>query len=310
MTPLSLQLCALTCQTIPAPALTTCAIDGAALTPIAAPLGNKVSCPIPDEEMRQQVVTVLQLLAATQMSLHPWLTLEGLFRVIVAPDRRQAVIANAALLEAIGQPVAEHLNNKSAFAFPCDQGVVVILPLEIVRCVVAPDNETERQYGLTTIWHEFAHVKALTMQYFCEGKMHRSVSASVANWVNQAWHEFFADRHSHWPGFSTFLEQTLVAHAWQTLRLADFTPLAAQHLLIRLASAYGRHIANGSSQESFATSFPMIFNSDAITSMWVACANELEQACSFVQEHGSSPNLSGLEQVMDQLSSQLTMEQL
>lgn len=309
MTPPSWQLGALTCQTIPAPSLTASAIDGTAQASISAPLGSKVSCPVPDEEMRQQIGTVLQLLAATQAMRYPWLTLNGLFRVIVAPDRRAAVMANASLLEAIGQPVAEHLKNKSAFAFPCDQGVVVILPLEIVRCAVAPYSETERQYGLTTIWHEFAHVKALTLQYFHEGKMQRPVRVSVSNWVNQAWHEFFADRHSHWQGFSTALEQELVVQAWQAL-LTDSTASAAQHLLVRLASAYGRHAANGPNQDSFVGQFPMIFSTPHIISMWEDCAKELEQACAFVQANDSSPNLSRLEQVMDQFSVHLTMEQL
>lgn len=309
MTPPSWQLGALTCQTIPAPPLTASAIDGTAQASISAPLGSKVSCPVPDEEMRQQIGTVLQLLAATQAMRYPWLTLNGLFRVIVAPDRRAAVMANASLLEAIGQPVAEHLKNKSAFAFPCDQGVVVILPLEIVRCAVAPDSETERQYGLTTIWHEFAHVKALTLQYFHEGKMQRPIRLSVSNWVNQAWHEFFADRHSHWPGFSTALEEALVVQSWQAL-LHGPTASAAKQILVRLASAYGRHAADDSNQDSFVRQFPMIFSTPLIISMWEACAKELEKACSFVQANDSSPNLSRLEQVMEQLSVHLTMEQL
>ena len=305
MTPPSWQLGALTCQTISIPSLTASAIDGTAQTSIPAPLGGKVSCPIPDEDMRQQIGTVLQLLAATQMLRYPCLTFEGLFRVIVAPDRHAAVMANASLLEAIGQPVAEHLSNKSAFAFPCDQGVVVILPLEIVRYAMAPDSEPERQYGLTTIWHEFAHVKAITMQYFCEGKMQRPFPATVAKWVNQAWHEFFADRHSQSPGFSTVLEQKLVIDAWLLLQ-RDGSPSSANHLLVRLASAYGRHTASGSNQDAFIRLFPTIFNTFAVISMWEACAQALEQACAFVHQHDKSPNLIRLEHSMERLSVQLT----
>lgn len=294
---------------MPAPSLTASAIDAPAQVSISAPLGSKVSCPIPCEEMRQQIGTVLQLLAATQMLQYPCLTFEGLFRVIVAPDRHAAVMANASLLEAIGQPVTAHMNNTSAFAFPCDHGVVVILPLDVVRYAMAPDSESERQYGLTTIWHEFAHVKAITLQYFVEGRMQNPVCVSVPKWVNQAWHEFFADRHSHWPGFSTLLEQTLVIEAWQLL-LRDGSPSSANHLLVRLASAFGRHTANGSSHDSFVRLFPMIFSTLRIISLWEACAKELERACAFVQAHSCSPNLSKLEQVLDQLSDYLTMEQL
>jgi hypothetical protein len=148
-------------------------------------------------------------------------------------------LANRHLLEAIGQSAASHIEKSSAFAFPCDHGIVVILPIEIVRYALAPNSEAERQYGLTTIWHELAHVHALALQYWDGQHLKMPRASYLDGWIDQAWHEYFADRHSQWPGFSPDFELNLVRQSWDAIQTQP-SLVHAQQLLVRLASAYGR----------------------------------------------------------------------
>ncbi|MEY4756991.1 MAG: hypothetical protein RJA34_1889 [Pseudomonadota bacterium] len=297
----AVQLCALTCETVAAPDLSISATGDQPAAPLVAPLGSKVSCAIADLAMRDQIVTTLQMLAAVQALRHPWLTLDGLFRLIVAVDRQAAVLANRQLLEAVGQSADMQLDKNSAFAFPCDHGIVVILPVEIVRYALAPNSEVERQYGLTTIWHELAHVHALALHYWSDQRL-RMPSASYADgWIDQAWHEFFADRHSRWPGFSADLELDLVRRAWAELQ-ARPSPAVAQQLLIRLASAYGRSVSCTAEFDRFCAQLPELFNSQPAITLWKHCAVELDVACARVQTDAAAPPLEGIAQTMKALA--------
>ncbi len=301
MNQLAAHLCALTCETVPTPDLSVSRSDGAPAVPLLAPLGDKVSCAIADLAMRDQIVTTLQMLAAAQALHYPWLTLNGLFRLIVTADRRAAVLANGHLLEAIGQSAAMHLDKSSAFAFPCDHGIVVVLPMDVVRYALAPDSEAERQYGLTTIWHELAHVHALALQYW-DGQQLKMPSATYSDgWVDQAWHEFFADRHSRWPGFSSAFEMALVRRSWDAVQ-AQPSPAHGQQLLIRLASAYGRSGPGIDGFDQFCGQLPELFDTPTTVTLWNRCATELDSACARVQSEGIAPPLEGLAQAMNALA--------
>lgn len=308
MKPENSLLCALTCETMPSYPLVMSRPDGYGQTQISAPLGNKLSIHVPKGALKEQIATALQLISAVQVGRYPWMTLDGLYRLIVTPDRHATLLANAHLLEAIGQSVAMHIDKNSAFAFPCTQGIVVILPLEIVRFALAPDNETERQYGLTTVWHELAHVHALSKQYLKKGRLQPPVKSRISPITFQAWHEFFAERHSHWPGFDSVFECQLVDAAWLAF-VADSTQENVAHLLVRLASAHGRLSTNGS-HEACLTAFPQVFCTNQMVSQWQACAEALELACLTIVGSGSAPDLSALEQSLEGLAERLVMHQL
>ncbi len=291
MNPAAHSLNALTCVTLPAPALSANQGEGAEAEPVQAPLADKVSFQVDDPLLQEQVATTLQLIAASQGLIHPWMSLHGLYRLIVAPDRQAAVLANRDLIEVIGQTVEMYQGKTSAFAFPCMHGIVVVMPLDIVRLAVAPENETERQYGLTTIWHELAHVHALHLQFFPDGTFQRHAGVTVAGWIHQAWHEFFADRHSHWPGFSTGLEQHLLVTAWHEF-LASPCEQTLQHLLVRMASAYGRVHADPQGAGNFEDFLDRTLGRPVA---WSPCASALDCAAQFVRETGRHPDLQGLE---------------
>lgn len=297
MTPDTHSLNALTCVTLQAPELSATRGEGAEAAPVQAPLADKVSFHVDDPLLQEQVATTLQLIAASQGLIHPWMSLHGLYRLIVAPDRQAAVVANRDLIEAIGQTVAMYQGKTSAFAFPCMHGIVVVMPLDIVRFAVAPENEAERQYGLTTIWHELAHVHALHLQFFRDGAFQAQSEVALAGWVHQVWHEFFADRHSHWPGFSTGLEQHLLVSAWQEF-LASPTRQTRQHLLVRMASAYGRVQANPQGVERFEAFLEQALG---VPVDWSPCANALDSAAIYLRETGKHPDLRPIETAFNTL---------
>ena len=282
---------ALTCVTLPAPALSATRGESTEGAAVQAPLADKVSFYVDDLLLQEQVATTLQLIAASQALIHPWMNLRGLYRFIVAPDRHAAVLANRDLIEAIGQTVGMYQGKSSAFAFPCTHGVVVVMPLDIVRFAIAPENEDERQYGLTTIWHELAHVHALHLQFFRGGEFRPHAVPALAGWVHQAWHEFFADRHSHWPGFSTGFEQHLLARLWQEF-LRSPTRQALQHLAVRMASAYGRMEADPQGAGRFEA---MLHHTLGRVVNWSPCAKALDDAVTCLRETGHHPDLQPIE---------------
>lgn len=302
-------LCALTCKTLPPPALTMSGSEGATPVPFFAPLQGNVTVGLGDPDLQEQVATQIQLLASAQLIRHPWLRFDKLFRFIVAADRAAAVRANAALLEAIGQSVADHLTKTSAFAFPCEHGVVVIVPFEVMRCALAPDHEMERQYGLTTVWHELAHVHALTLQYYPDGQFQPIVPKAVRGSTSQAWHEFFADRHSHWQGFSADLEVHLLRTAWQDV-LASRTKASVDHFLVRLASAHGRMSASGLGAVMATPQTCVAFESDGVAESWRACQSVLDDLCAQVIQTGTSPDLTALEIILNRFRAALLMPNL
>ncbi|MGQ0599013.1 hypothetical protein [Aquabacterium sp.] len=308
MTAMPSLLCALTCETMPAHPLMVSRPDDGGPKQISAPLGNKVSIPLLQAELRDQIATLLQLIAAVQVVRYPWMTMDGLYRVIVTPDRHATLLANEHLLEAIGQSVAMHVNKKSAFAFPCPHGIVVVLPLDVIRLALAPDTEVERQYGLTTVWHELAHVHALSKQYFANRRLQIPVDSRICPTTIQAWHEFFAERHSHWPGFDTALERHLVDEAWKEFVSEPTRPKAA-HLLVRLASAHGRVPTHGDLGTCI-SAFPQVFASNSLIKQWHACAEALEQACVTIVESGNAPDLVLLNQRLGNLADGLMVPHL
>jgi hypothetical protein len=287
-------LCALTCETEPATRLTAVVGDGGDETPIAPPLGDKICCPVEDAVLRQQICTQLQLLAATQSIHYPWLSLAGLYRVIVPIDRRSVVLANKSLLEAIGQSVEMYESKQGAFAFPCERGIVVVLPMPIVGYALAPDTEVQRQYGFTTIWHELAHAHALALDYWPQGKLRRPRASASLQLASLMWHEFFADRHSHWPGFSWAFEHQLVESAWQQ---AKTNPTSAHvwQLLVDVARAYGRIGAARTEAFPWAAAFPQAHALESVASAWKTCADDLEIACASLVAQNESPDMSALE---------------
>lgn len=289
-----LPLCALTCETEPATRLTAVVGDGGDETPIAPPLGDKICCPVEDADLRQQICTQLQLLAATQSIHYPWLSLAGLYRVIVPTDRRSAVLANKSLLEAIGQSVEMYDNKQGAFAFPCERGIVVVLPMHIVGYALAPDTEVQRQYGFTTIWHELAHAHALALDYWPQGKLRRPRASASLQLASLMWHEFFADRHSHWPGFSCAFEHQLVESAWQQVK-ANPTSAHVWQLLVDVARAYGRIGAARTEASPWVAAFPQAQELEPLASAWKTCADDLESACASLVATNESPDMSALE---------------
>lgn len=289
------KLCAVTCEVEPSIRLTAVIGDDGDEAPIEAPLGDKICCPVEDPVLRKQICTQLQLLAATQSIHYPWLSLAGLYRVIVPLDRQSAVQANKSLLEAIGQSVEMYEGKRGAFAFPCEYGIVVVLPMHIVGYALAPGTEVELQYGFTTIWHELAHAHALALDYWPCGKLKMPRVSASLQLASLMWHEFFADRHSHWPGFSCAFEHQLVEAAW---RQAQSSPTSGhvRQLLVDLARAYGRI---GASQTEapprWAAAFPQAQALEPIASAWKTCANDLENACASLMARNESPDMSALE---------------
>ncbi|MBI5926449.1 MAG: hypothetical protein HY836_12740 [Aquabacterium sp.] len=244
--------------------------------------------------MQEQVATQIQLLASAQLIRHPWMRFDKLFRFIVAADRATAVRANAVLLESIGQSVAIHLTKTSAFAFPCEQGLVVIVPFEVMRCALAPDNEMERQYGLTTVWHELAHVHALTLQYYPDGLFQPILPKAVRGSTNQAWHEFFADKHSHWQGFVADLEVHLLRSAWHDV-LTSPSEAIVDHFMVRLASTHGRMSANGFGSAMATPRTCAAFESNDMVDRWRVCQSMLDDLCAQAIQTGIAPDLTVLE---------------
>lgn len=287
-------LCALTCETEPATRLTAVIGDDGDETPIAPPLGDKICCPVEDPVLRQQICTQLQLLAATQSIHYPWLSLAGLYRVIVPTDRRSAVLANRGLLEAIGQSAEMYEGETGAFAFPTAHGIVVVLPIHIVGYALAPDTEAQRQYGFTTIWHELAHAHALALDYWPQGKLRVPRASASHQLASLMWHEFFADRHSHWPGFSCAFEHQLVDRAWRQAQSSPTSNHVGQ-LLVDVARAYGRLGALQAEASPWAAAFPQALALGSIASAWKTCAKDLENACVSLIERNESPDMSALE---------------
>lgn len=291
-------LCALTCPTVSSPALMFSEGELSSALPFAPPLRDAISFEVDRPELKEQVSTLLQLVAGVQRIRFPWMNFDGLFRLIVAIDRDAAVRANAELLEGIGQSADAHLNNTSAFAFPCGKGVVVILPLDVVRYALAPENEVERQYGLTTIWHELTHVHDLTLLYYQDGVFMPNRSAGVRGHTRKTWHEFFADRHSHWQGFSVDLEMHLLKLAWQAVS-SEPSAINFDYLLVRLASAYGRLSANGAGEILVTPQASNAFLSADLPALWRICQGELDDACTSIIEMGVAPSLTKLESSLD-----------
>jgi hypothetical protein len=289
------QLCALTCETLPAKPLTALIGNDSVDTPIAAPLGDKICCPVADLTLQQQICTQLQLVAAAQSVHCPWLSMSGLYRVIVSPDRRSAVLANRSLLEAIGQTVEMYESDRGAFAFPCLLGIVVVLPMHIVGYALAPDTEVKRQYGLTTIWHELAHAHALALDYWPHGQLRMPRASTSLQLASAMWHEFFADRHSHWPGFSCDFENQLVETAWQSVR-SDPTVERIGQLLVNLAKAYGRLGAFRTGAGLWQEAFPQAQSLTPVASAWKDCAQDLDNALASLLASNASPDLTDLEQ--------------
>jgi hypothetical protein len=262
--------------------------------PVAAPLGDKICCPVADLTLRAQICAQLQLLAAAQLQQHPWLDWTGLYRVIVPPDRRSAVMANRPLLEAIGQSIEMHEVNQGAFAFPCERGIVVVLPMHIVAYALAPDTEAERQYGFTTVWHELAHVHALALDYWPQGKLRLPRQGASLQLASNVRHEFFANRHAHWPSFSCDFEHRLVEAAWHA---ATSSPTAEQagRLLVNLAHAYGKLGASRTGASFWMEALPTGQASMPIALAWQACARELDNALRSLHLNHASPDMSALE---------------
>lgn len=295
------QLCALTCETVPATRLTAVIGSGGDETPIASPLEDKICCPVDDLVLRGQICTQLQLIAATQSIHYPWLSLAGLYRVIVPPDRRSAVQANQSLLEAIGQSVEMYEGETGAFAFPCEQGIVVVLPMHIIGYALAPDTEAQRQYGFTTIWHELAHAHALALDYWPQGKLRMPRASASLQLASLMWHEFFADRHSHWPGFSCAFEHQLVERAWQQVQ-SNPTGGRMRQLLVDVARAYGRIGASRTDMSPWMAAFPQALEQPLVASAWKTCADDLERACASLIARNVSPDMFALERSSQALS--------
>lgn len=295
------QLCALTCETEPSTPLTATVVDSGVETPVVPPLGDKVCCPVDDLVLRGQICTQLQLIAASQSVHYPWLSLAGLYRVIVSPDRHSAVQANKGLLEAIGQSVEMYEGERGAFAFPCERGIVVVLPMHIVGYALAPDTEVERQYGFTTIWHELAHAHALALDYWPQGKLRMPRASASLQLASLMWHEFFADRHSHWPGFTCAFEHQLVADAWQSAR-SNPTSSHVGQLLVNVAKAYGRLGAFQAGEGPLLAAFPQAHALEPVASAWKSCASELENARASLIASNVSPDMSALERASQALS--------
>ncbi len=294
-------LCALTCETELATRLTAVIGDGGDEMPIAPPLGDKICCPVEDAALRQRICTQLQLLAAAQSIHCPWLSLAGLYRVIVPPDRHSAVLANERLLTAIGQSRAAHEGKQGAFAFPCERGIVVVLPMQIVGYALAPDTEVQRQYGFTTIWHELAHAHALALDYWPQGQLRRPRASASLQLASLMWHEFFADRHSHWPGFSCAFEHQLVERAWQQVKASPTSAHVGQ-LLVDVARAYGRIGATRTEPFPWVAAFPQAQELAPVALAWRTCADDLDRACASLVATNESPDMSALERSSQALS--------
>jgi hypothetical protein len=274
--------------------LTASVGDGGDIANVEPPLGDKICCPLEDSGLRRHICTQLQLLAAVQSVHYPGLSLAGLYRLIVSPDRRSVVVANKDLLEAIGQTVEMYDSKQGAFTFPCERGIVVVLPMHIVGYAFAPDTEVQRQYGFTTIWHELAHVHAQSLEYWPSGRLRMPPARASLQLASLMWHEFFADRHSHWPGFSCDFERQLVSEAWRRMQ-ANPTTDHAKQLVVDVARAYGRMGAARTTPCPWDDAFPQAMALAPVASAWRACADNLENACAACMATKEHPDLSSLE---------------
>ncbi|MES2089526.1 MAG: hypothetical protein V4532_06055 [Pseudomonadota bacterium] len=281
-----------TCQTIESASLTISV--GTDARPLAPPLRNSISFECANEVSRIQAANCLQLAAATQALRHPWLNFDGLYRLIVTHDRSSAIQANGHHLECIGQSVEDHLQRSGACAFPTKHGIVVILPLRILAYALEPESETERQYGLTTIWHELAHVHDLTLHYPSKTGQWPPVKDITTGQTRQSWHEYFADRHSHWPGFSADFELQLANQAL-TKALASRSRPDIATLMTRLASTHGRLAAQGLELDQAAPELADRLNQLRAKTAWTACAAQLDNALADVRAKGRPPDLRWLE---------------
>lgn len=284
-------LCADTCRTIKPEPLT--ALIAGEVQPLAPPLRDRISFDCADEKAQMQAATYLQLAAVAQTLRHPWLNFDGLYRLIVASDRSKAIQANGHHLECIGQSVQDHLQRSGACAFPTRDGILVILPLRILAYALEPENEQERQYGLTTIWHELAHVYDLTLHYSGKTGQWPPVNSLTPSHTRQAWHEYFADRHSHWPGFSVEFEVQLADQAL-TQAIASKSQHDIAALATRLASTYGRLAADKLELDQIAPPLANRLGQLGTIAAWTVCVHKLDDALAEVTSTGCAPELKQL----------------
>ncbi|RTL25790.1 MAG: hypothetical protein EKK47_22600 [Burkholderiales bacterium] len=109
------------------------------------------------------------------------------------------------------------------------------------------------------------------------------------------WREFYADRHSHWPGFSCAFEHLLVERAWQQAQ-SNPTSDHVSKLLVEVARAYGRIGAFRAGSSHWAEAFPQALALDVVASAWKSCASELESAQASLIARNVSPDMSALEE--------------
>lgn len=308
MTKAILALSAETCMTIQAAELAS-TVDGKPAAMLSAPLGDRVSFPGVDESVAEQGATSVQLTAAVLTMRYPWMNFDGLYRFIIAADRRAVIDANAHHLNRLRFDLEDLKSRSGAFAFPTEHGIVVVMPVQVLTYAFAASSETERQYGLTTIWHELAHVYDLTLHYLGEqaqGLIPSSSSRpSIRLSTRQVWHEYFADCHSHWPGFAVKFELELVERA-----LNDVVHLkSVEHvraLAVRLGSAHGRLTAEGVSLGAVRQEAMASLDSLGAGHHWEACARALDEALETVTRTGRAPNLEGLDAALQGFEAAVT----
>ncbi|MDI1258283.1 hypothetical protein [Aquabacterium sp.] len=292
-------LCAETCETITAIGFAA-EVDGEPAESFSAPLGDCISFPNASEKAAQQAASYVQLTAAVLAMRYPWMSFKGLYRFIIASDRNAVIEANAHHLGRL-YPDLEDLKSRSgAFAFPMNCGIVVVMPAHVMAYAFAPDSEVERQYGLTTIWHELAHVADLSLHYLADGGKGLVFQATSTLNARQIWHEYFADRHSHWPGFSVSFELELVEKALNDIGHSK-SRSNIQALAVRLGSAHGRLTAEGSQLSLAAPGVSAKLASLGIAQPWRSCAEALDEALDQLIRTGRPPNLQRVEAALGRL---------
>lgn len=129
-----------------------------------------------------------------------------------------------------------------------------------------------------------------------------SATSGALYWVSASlqlaslmWREFYADRHSHWPGFSCAFEHLLVERAWQQAQ-SNPTSDHVSKLLVEVARAYGRIGAFRAGSSHWAEAFPQALALDVVASAWKSCASELESAQASLIARNVSPDMSALEE--------------
>lgn len=293
-----------TCPTIQAADLVSTG-DGKPAAMLSAPLGDRVSFPGVDESVAEQGATSVQLTAAVLTMRYPWMNFYGLYRFIIAADRRAVIDANAHHLKRLRFDLEDLKSRSGAFAFPTEHGIVVVMPVQVLSYAFAANSETERQYGLTTIWHELAHVYDLTLHYLGEHAQGLIPSSSSRLSTRQVWHEYFADRHSHWPGFAVQFELELVERALSDAVLSRSVE-HARALAVRLGSAHGRLTAEGVSLGAAGPEAMASLDSLGAGHHWEACARALDEALETVTRTGRAPNLQVLDAALERFQAALT----